>query len=945
MRNERILAGLLASFAAVLIMTSGAGPALGQQTAAGTEAAYLNPSLPLDQRVDDLVSRMTMEEKAGQLVNQAAAIPRLQVPAYNWWSEALHGVRIANVTVFPQVIGLASTWNTPLIKEMATAISIEARAKFHEGQQQAATGPGAGGGGGFGRALGLDFWAPNINIFRDPRWGRGQETYGEDPFLTAHMGVAFVTGMQGDDPTYYRTISTPKHFAVHSGPETTRHTVDVKVSLHDMEDTYLPAFRATVMEGKADSVMCAYNSINGEPACVNTFLLQDTLRGAWKFNGYVVSDCGAITDIYKGHAFLGTLPEAAALSLKRGTDSDCANTPDVPAYLEAMQKNLISQNEVDVNLKRLFKARFQMGLFDPPAMVKYTQIPASEADSEAHRQLALKISRESMVLLKNDGVLPLKAAVKNIAIVGPLADSLQALEGNYNGTPSRYTTLLDGIRKQFGSAKVTFNPGTKFLRNPVTVPETAFHMADGKAGLTAVYFNNKDLSGTPVASRTEPQLGNAGAFGAPAPGAAARRLPAEIGTGDFSARWTGSITPAESTKYELSINGAGGVRVWLDGKVIMDDWVQRTAAGGRGAPPDPAIAAARRAELDLEKGKNYDLKVEFFRDAAAAAAVANAGGRGAAAGPTGAGPIAGRGGFGGLTGPTLLWNAENDVTQAVAAAKQADVVIATVGITAALEGEEMGGGRALPEGFKGGDRTIIDLPKDEQSLLEAVKATGKPLVVVLMNGSALAVNWANQNANAVLESWYPGEEGGAAVAETLAGANNPAGRLPVTFYKSTDDLPPLEDYSMKGRTYRYFEGKPLYPFGYGLSYSKFAYSNAKLSSSTLKAGDNLQVDVDIRNTSNMAGDEVAQVYVSFPNLPGAPIRALRGFERVPIAPGQTRHVHFTLDPRDLSCVNEAGTRVVAPGAYRVFVGGGQPGTGAAGLEVPLSIQGELTLPR
>src|ERR1022692_1149886 len=895
--------------------------------------AYMNPALPPQQRAEDLVHRMTVEEKVTQLVNQSRAVPRLNVPDYDWWSESLHGVARDGNTEFPEPVGLAATFDTDAIHRMAIVIGTEGRASHVRGMRD----------GHSDIFEGLDFWAPNINIFRDPRWGRGQETYGEDPFLTARMGVAFVTGMQGDDPTYYRTISTPKHFAVHSGPETTRHTADVKVSLHDMEDTYLPAFRATVVDGKADSVMCAYNSINGEPACVNTFLLQDTLRGAWKFNGYVVSDCGAITDIYKGHAFLGTLPEAAALSLKRGTDSDCANTLDVPAYLEAMQKNLISQNEVDVNLKRLFKARFQMGLFDPPAMVKYTQIPASEADSEAHRQLALKISRESMVLLKNDGVLPLKASVKNIAIVGPLADSLQALEGNYNGTPSRYTTLLDGIRKQFGSAKVTFNPGTKFLRNPVTVPETAFHMADGKAGLTAVYFNNKDLSGTPVASRTEPQLGNAGAFGAPAPGAAARRLPAEIGAGDFSARWAGSITPPESSKYELSINGAGGVRVWLDGKVIMDDWVQRAAAGGRGAPPDPAVAAARRAELDLEKGKNYDLKVEFFRDAAAA--VANAGGRGAAAGPTGAGPIAGRGGFGGPTGPTLLWNAENDVAQAVAAAKQADVVIATVGITAALEGEEMGGGRALPEGFKGGDRTIIDLPKDEQSLLEAVKATGKPLVVVLMNGSALAVNWANQNANAVLESWYPGEEGGSAVAETLAGANNPAGRLPVTFYKSTDDLPPLEDYSMKGRTYRYFEGKPLYPFGYGLSYSKFAYSNAKLSSSILKAGDNLQVDVDIRNTSDMAGDEVAQVYVSFPNLPGAPIRALRGFERVPIAPGQTRHVHFTLDPRDLSCVNEAGTRVVAPGAYRVFVGGGQPGTGAAGLEVPLSIQGELSLPR
>ena len=687
--------------------------------------------------------------------------------------------------------------------------------------------------------------------------------------------------------------------------------------------------------------MCAYNSINGEPACVNTFLLQDTLRGAWKFDGYVVSDCGAITDIYQGHKFLPTLPEAAALSLKKGTDSDCAMTPDVPAYMEAMQKNLISQKEVDVNLKRLFKARFQMGLFDPPEMVKYAQIPAAEADSDAHRQLALKVSRESMVLLKNDGVLPLKASVKNIAIVGPLADSLPALEGNYNGTPSRYTTLLDGIRKQFGSAKVTFVPGTKFLRSPAVVPETAFHTADGKPGLTAVYFKSKDLSGEAVATRTEPQLGNGPGvgvvFGAGPAGATARRLPAEVGTGDFSARWSGSITPPESGKYELSINAAGGIRVWVDSKLVMDDWVQRAPAGRGGAPADPAVAAARSAEVTLDKGRNHDLKVEFFRTAPEAVA---------ATAPAGRGAGAGRGGFGGPAGPTLNWNPENyAVADAVAAAKQADVVIAVVGITAQLEGEEGSNRGTLPEGFKGGDRTSIDLPKDEESLIEGVRATGKPLVVVLMNGSALAVNWAGQNANAILESWYPGEEGGAAVAETLAGVNNPAGRLPVTFYRNTDDLPPFEKYSMKGRTYRYFEGKPLYPFGYGLSYSKFAYNNAKLSSSTVKAGADLQVDVDIRNTSSVAGDEVAQVYVSFPKLPGAPIRALRGFARVHLAPGQTQHVHFTLDPRDLSCVNEAGVRMVAAGAYRLFVGGGQPGTNAAGVETPFSIRGEVTLPR
>jgi beta-glucosidase len=888
---------------------------------------YLNPSLPVDQRVDDLVSRMTMEEKATQLVNTAEAIPRLQVPAYNWWSEALHGVaRSGTATVFPQVIGLAATWDTPLIKQMATVTSIEARAKFHSSRQQ----PLDAAGGPFSRALGLDFWAPNINIFRDPRWGRGQETYGEDPFLTARMGVAYVTGMQGDDPKYFRTIATPKHFAVHSGPESTRHTVDIKVSLHDIEDTYLPAFRAALVDAKADSVMCAYNSINGQPACVNQFLLDDTLRGAWKFNGYVVSDCGAISDISnpapRGHQFVETLPEAAALSLKRGTDNDCG-ARDAPAYLTAMQKGLISQQEVDVNLKRIFKARFQLGLFDPPAMVKYAQIPAGENDSEAHRQVALKVARESMVLLKNDGALPLKKTVRNIAVIGPMADSIAVLEGNYNGTASRYVTPLDGIRKQFGNANVTFTPGTDFMRNPVTVPESALHTDDGKPGLTGVFFKNKDLSGEPVATRVDPQLGSAAGM------VGAQRLPAEVGTGDFSARWTGTLTPPDSGTYKLAVNGMGGVRVWLDGAQIVNDWEQRAPAGGRGGAPD-ASTAARSADMKLVKGKSYALKVEFFHTAPAAGQAA--GGRG------------GFGGFGrfGAAPPTLAWEPGvdlNNIPSAIAAAKQADAVVAVVGITRDLEGEEMNYAR-LPEGFDRGDRTSLDLPKDEESLIEAVKATGKPLVVVLTNGSALGVNWANQNANAILEAWYPGEEGGTAVGEILAGTYNPAGRLPVTFYKSVADLPPFDDYSMKGRTYRYFAGQPLFPFGFGLSYTRFAYSHAK-APATVAAGADLQVDVDVRNAGGVAGEEVVQAYLVFPQIPGAPLRALRGFERVNISAGQTQHVRFTLDPRDLSSVNEAGDRIVAPGSYRLFIGGGQPGTGAPGAEVQFTIQGEQKLPR
>jgi len=881
------------------ILLFACGTALGQDAGSGSQPAYLNPALPMEQRVDDLVSRMTLEEKASQLVNQARAIPRLQVPAYDWWSEALHGVAAAGTaTVFPQAIGLSATWDTPLMHEVATVISTEARAKHHEAVRQ-----------GRRRIFeGLTFWSPNINIFRDPRWGRGQETYGEDPFLTARMGVAFVTGMQGDNPKYLRVVSTPKHFAVHSGPEPTRHTTDVKVSKHDMEDTYLPAFRATVTEGKAGSVMCVYNSVNGEPGCANTLLLQERLRGAWKFSGYVVSDCGAITDIMSGHHFVKTMPEAAAVSLKKGTDNDCADfvskvkdNSDYVMYADAVKQGLLSEKDVDVAVKRLFRARFQLGMFDAPELVKYAQIPFSENDSEAHRQLALKTARETIVLLKNDGVLPLKPAAKNIAVIGPLADSVRALEGNYNGKASRATTALDGIRKQFQTAHVTFTPGTKFLRTAAPVPEASLRTEDGKAGLMAVYYRNKDLSGEPVVSRIDPVVD----FSPEHP------LPEELGledfsaAGDFSARWSGVLAPPDSATYTLSVEGAGGARLWLDGKLLLDDWKLHREL------------ITRTTEVKLEKARSYALRLEYFYS-----------------------------GMGFYRGVRLLWSevkGDDTPPAASAAARDADVVIAVVGITADLEGEEMLRGD-LPPGFVGGDRTSLDLPKEEEDLLKAVKATGKPLVVVLMSGSAMAVNWGNQNANAILEAWYPGEEGGTAIAETLAGVNNPAGRLPVTYYKSVDDLPPFENYSVKGRTYRYFEGQPLYPFGYGLSYSQFAYSNLKLSTANLKAGASLEVDADVQNTSRVAGDEVAELYLSFPKVPGAPIRALRGFTRVHLAPGETQRVHFKLDPRDLSCVNEAGDHVVAAGVYRVHVGGGQPGTGTPGAVAQFSVEGGLKLP-
>jgi len=880
MPEMRIRTSLQVAFILVLFLAHS-----GAQTA--SSAVYLDPSQPINVRVDDLISRMTLEEKAAQLVNQARAIPRLQVPAYDWWSEALHGVANAGTaTVFPEPIGLAATFDPPLIHEMAVVIGTEARAKHNQAVRA----------GRRDIMEGLDFWSPNINIFRDPRWGRGQETYGEDPFLTGRMGVAFVTGLQGDDPKYFRVISTPKHFAVHSGPEPSRHSIDVQVSKHDMEDTYLPAFRATVTEGKAESVMCAYNRVNGQPACANTFLLKDQLRGAWKFNGYVVSDCDAIVDIFEGHRFVKSQAEAAAAAIKTGMDNECADyltitkdDHDYKPFIDAVNKGLLTEADLDISLKRLFTARMRLGMFDPPGQVPYAQTPDSEIDSAPHRELALKTARESMVLLKNDGVLPLAPSVKKILVVGPLAESTQVLHGNYSGTASHAVTALEGIRKQFAGAQVSFQAGTDFLREHPVIPTSMLSTDDGQHGLKGEYFAG-DLSGKPQVVRVDPyvdlQLSPADSHALP--------VPADMK--DFSVRWTGFLTPAESGTYHVGLMGSMQ-RLWIGGKLVIDDAV--------GHDPNPQVA-----KLELVKGHRYAVKVEYMA--------------------------------GGLISKLIWLPVGGDpLVEAVSAARQADAVVAVVGITSKLEGEEM---KVDIPGFSGGDRTSLNLPAEEEALLGALKGSGKPLVVVLMNGSALAVNWANDHANAILDAWYSGEEGGTAIAQTLAGTNNPAGRLPVTFYKGVEQLPEFEDYAMKNRTYRYFTGEPLYGFGYGLSYSKFEYSSLKLSSAELPAGDPLSVEVDVKNASPRPGDEVVELYVNFPQLPGTPLRALRGMTRVHLDAGEQRHVKLTLQPRDLSYVNEAGDRIVGAGDYVITVGGGQPGTGAAQAETHLSIRGEQPLP-
>jgi beta-glucosidase len=878
--KTRILAVFLAVFLVGLALTS---------VAQSGGALYLDPSQPTDARVDDLIKRMTLEQKASQLINQARAIPELQVPPYDWWSEALHGVANAGTaTVFPEPVGLAATFDDSLIHQMAIVIGTEARAK-HDKAVRA---------GRRDIMEGLDFWSPNINIFRDPRWGRGQETYGEDPYLTGRMGVAFVTGLQGDDPKYFRVISTPKHYAVHSGPEPTRHTIDVQVSKHDMEDTYFPAFRAAVTEGKAESVMCAYNRVNGQPACANTFLLKDTLRGAWKFNGYVVSDCDAVVDIFEGHHYTKSQAEAAAISNKTGMDNECADfftvakdSHDYQPFVDAVKQGLLSESDIDVTLKRLFTARMRLGMFDPPNMVPYANTPESEIDSAPHRALALKTAQESMVLLKNDGVLPLGSSVKKILVVGPLADQTQVLHGNYAGTASHAVTALEGIRKQFGDAHVTYEPGTNFLRERPTIPTAFLSTEDGKPGLKGEYFAG-EMTGSPQVTRVDPIVNLQTFTFSPDPQA----LPAPQGMKEFSVRWTGFLTPNESGAYEIGLAGSNE-RMWLDGKLIVDDPVLH----------DPNM---QTATVSLTKGHKYPVKIEFLK---------------------------------GAFSIKLVWQpaGKDPMIEATSAALKADVIVAVVGITSKLEGEEM---KVDLPGFRGGDRTSLNLPEEESALLGALKGTGKPLVVVLMNGSALAVNWANEHANAIVDAWYSGEEGGTAIAQTLAGVYNPAGRLPVTFYKGIEQLPEFDDYSMKNRTYRYFTGEPLYGFGHGLSYTTFEYSGMKFSNASPQAGDAVDVEVDLKNTGTRDGDEVAELYISFPKLPGVPLKALRGFTRVNLKAGEQKHVKLTLGPRDLSHVNEAGDRYVSAGDYLITVGGGQPGTGAPHADAHLMIQGEQKLP-
>jgi beta-glucosidase len=831
---------LIALFVTVGIMSEGAAEQ--QKTA--------------EQRAKDLVSRMTLEEKVSQMQDQAPAIPRLGIPAYNWWNEALHGVARAGLaTVFPQAIGLAATWDTDLEHRIADMISTEARAKYNDATAH----------DDHGRYHGLTFWSPNINIFRDPRWGRGQETYGEDPYLTGRMASEFVRGMQGDDPRYLKTVATSKHFAVHSGPEATRHEFNVDPSERDLEDTYLPAFRATVTEAGVQSVMCAYNSVDGAPACANEMLLRETLRGKWKFSGYVVSDCGAVGDVYRGHHYADSMAEAAAKAVNAGTDLDCGS--EYKTLVGAVHKGYITEAEIDRSVERLFAGRFRLGMFDAPDQVRFSQIGMDQVASEAHHAVALEAAEKAIVLLKNENhTLPLETVPKQIAVIGPAADDPDAMLGNYNGIPRQIITPLGGIRQKFGNdSEVRFAQGSVYAESSLAlIPESALSPLDGTSaehGLTAEYFNNENFEGAPALSRTEPRGYFVWAMHDPA-------VMKAIPTPTFSVRWRANLDVQMSGDYILGIGrqecdtcpGTNSTRLYVSGQLLIDQ-SHKSYAGNE----------TFRKPVHLEAGRSYEIKVEYVQRE-------------------------------GGSGLELLWAppAALLMNEAQDTAKNSDLVILCLGLNSRLEGEESP--IDIP-GFSHGDRTNIDLPQGQEKLLQAVLDVGKPVVLVLVNGSALAVNTAQKRAQAIMEAWYGGEAGGAAIANTLAGVNNPGGRLPVTFYASADQLPPFDDYSMKGRTYRYFKGQPLYPFGYGLSYSEFEYSAAERADG---AGPDVELSARVRNKSQRDGDEVAQLY-----LTGVHGIALRGFERIHLRAGESKTVRFRVAKSDVE-------------GKKFYIGGGQP---------------------
>lgn len=825
---------------------------------------FRNPDLPVEERIEDLLNRLTPEEKIGQMMHQTPAIERLGIPAYDWWNEALHGVaRAGQATVFPQAIAMAATFDDEALHETFTMVSDEARAKYHRYQQDKE----------YDRYKGLTFWTPNINIFRDPRWGRGMETYGEDPYLTERMGLAVVKGLQGDDPNYFKTHACAKHYAVHSGPEWNRHEFDVSVSPRDLHETYLPAFETLVKEGNVQEVMCAYNRFEGKPCCSSDKLLIDILRNSWGYDRIILSDCGAIDDFWQKdertprHETHPDAESASADAVLNGTDLECGGS--YRALNKALKDGKISEEALNVSLRRLLKGRFELGMFDPDDRVPYSKIPYSVVESPKHIAQAQDMARKSMVLLKNkNNTLPLSKNLKKIAVVGPNAADSTMLWSNYNGFPSHTVTILDGIRKKVPNTEVVYELGCNHT-NDFVIVDLGNHVTSAAGqGFACEYFNNMDFEGEPVYKGIAKELryttgGNT-------------QFAPNVNLTQFTARFNGTFEAPETGEVEFKISGNDAFRLYIGEEKVGEVW-------------ENEYGAERTYTLNAEAGKKYPVKVEYMQRLGSAELNLLIGKRTAV-----------------------------DYKGTADKVKEADVIIFAGGISPRLEGEEM---PVYVEGFKKGDRTNIELPKVQKEMIKALKATGKPIVYVVCTGSALALNWEEANIDAILNAWYGGQEGGTAVADILFGDYNPSGRLPITFYKSVDQLPDFQDYNMQGRTYRYMTQEPLYPFGYGLSYTTFDFRNAKLSQNKIAKDQSVTLSLDIANTGQTDGDEVAQVYIKNPNDPKGPLKALKAFKRVNVKAGSTQQVSIELEPKAFQSFNDqTQTMEVRPGKYKVLYG-------------------------
>ena len=811
------------------------------------QEAYKNSSLSFEERVDDLLKRLTLEEKALLMKDVSQPIERLGIKEYNWWNEALHGVARAGLaTVFPQPIGMAATFDDEAIFNAFTAISDEARAKHSYFSSK----------GEYGRYQGLTMWTPTINIYRDPRWGRGIETYGEDPYLTSRMGVSAVLGLQGPSTEKYDKIhACAKHFAVHSGPEWNRHSFDANnIKSRDLYETYLPAFEALVTEAKVKEVMCAYNAFEGEPCCGSKQLLIDILRNKWGFEGVLVADCGAIADFYndRGHKTHPDAESASADAVLSGTDLDCGSS--YKALENAVKEGYIKEKDLDISVKRLLMARFRVGEMDDNEKVSWTKTPYSVVASAAHDKISLDIARKSMTLLLNkNNILPLNTNGLTVAVVGPNANDSVMQWGNYNGTPARTVTILDGIRSTLGSNnKLIYEQGCALVEN--TLMESVFSqcISEKGQGFTAKYWNNMDRSGKPV---TQVQITTPFSFCT----MGATVFAPEVNLTDFTATYTSIFTPQKSGEiiFDFLVNGIANLLI--DGKEV------------KGTRANHGVRKMEHS-MKVTAGKSYNIQIDFAYN------------RGDA-----------------QLNFDLGYKEEIDIEKSVAKVKDADIVIFVGGISPSLEGEEMGVN--LP-GFKKGDRTDIELPAIQREFIKALKNAGKKIVLVNCSGSPIGLVPETENCDAILQAWYPGQSGGTAVADVLFGKYNPSGRLPVTFYRDTLQLPDFENYDMKGRTYRYMKETPLFSFGYGLSYSVFEYGDPIVDKNTVTAGEKITLTIPVSNKSKIDGDEIVQVYLKKPNDVDGPNKTLRAFKRVNIPAGQTINVSFELSKKQLEWWNE-----------------------------------------